>query len=134
MYAHFRVRACKVIIRVVNLNEEVLDCVMMPSTTTTNPDDTEQMSQQPYAVRWSVGAKNGGHNIKSRSCFVTSKNIVGEKLYSVNWRGGNGLSPANIIYQHLYIESQSGGDMQCAVQVKLKLYVHWSDKRIIDES
>lgn len=131
IFKHFRVRAAHVKYVVVNNNQEVLDIVRYPSTDLTFvTTDHDILAKRPYSQRKYLNGASGANNVKVFNKTMTMTQILGERMPSINYRGTmGGPGPSNLIKERIHIETQSGGNMDVTLRVRIVFYVHLFDRK-----
>lgn len=131
MYNRWKVYAAKVHIKCINISEtEAVGCTLTFQNSATPVSFRENM-ENVYNKYWITGVEQGGHNITSRTMYMSLKKLAGEKLIGHAYDGSDLADPSIIFHGVFQADSLGGGNMTLEVEVDVTYYVRYYHRQLV---
>lgn len=133
LYRRFRVRASKIKVTYMNTGStsgSYTKVALFPSTNSTAISDIQLAASQPYS-KDSFVSGNGGNDVKTLSCYMTTKKIFGNRLINdIDYSGTNSADPAQEWYWQLVCNSVDNATNLTSdyMDVVITYYVEFFDR------
>ncbi len=130
-YNRWKVYAAKVHIKCINISEtEAVACTLNFQNSATPVSFRENM-ENVYNKYWVVGVEQGGHNIVSRTMYMSLKKLAGESLTGHSYDGSALADPSIIFHGIFQADSLGGGNMTLEVEVSITYYVRYYHRQLV---
>lgn len=132
-YNRYRVHACKISVKVINVDASPtsLQLAIAPTTSSTAPTTFDQVAEQPYSTSLMVGYSNDTGELKN---YISTAKIFGEKVLDRNYSSSGGGPPTSLWYWNLFGKTGDGGTLLEEMIVTLTFYVEWFERKQLASS
>ena len=131
LYSRFKVHGCKITVKAINLSTTEGVRFTLSAQNSATPVSYRETMENPYSKNWYLGVEQGGHNVTTRSMYISLKKLAGENLLGHSYDGSVGADPGIIFHWILQGDSIAGGNMTAEVEVTLVYYLRWYHRQLV---